>query len=87
MVHDQLELTEVSPPEDVGDGLAPHATPHHVVERERRIHVESLFRIRVKRGAVHPNDGSEHHLRIEARRVDAGRLERLGRLIERGAQG
>ena len=53
MVHDQLELAEVGAPEDVGDRLAPHAAAHHVVERERRVHVEPSLRVGVQRRAVH----------------------------------
>ena len=71
--------------EDVGDRLAPDAAAHHLVERERRLHVEAPLGIGVQRGAVRAERGGEHQLRVEPRSVDAGRLERLGRRGERVA--
>ena len=86
MVHEQLELAEVGAAEDVGDRLAPHAAADHVVELERRVHVEAPLRIGVQRGAVDAERGGEHHLGVQAGRVHSGGLEGLGRLGQRVAQ-
>ena len=87
VVHEQLQLAEVGAAEDVGDRLAPHAAAHHVVERQRRVHVEALLRVRVQRRAVHAEHRSQQQLGVEPRRVDPGRLQGLDSLREGVAQG
>ena len=52
VVDHQLELAEVRAAEDVGDRLAAHAAAHHVVERQRLLHVEPALRIGVQRRPV-----------------------------------
>ena len=87
MVHEQLQLPEMGAPEDVGDRLAPHAPAHHVVERQRRVHVEALLRVRMQRRAVHVQHRSEQQLGVEPRSVDPGLLQGLDSLRKGVAQG